>query len=58
MELSERIKVGDLISVGTEFAIVLFIRPGLNDIWLGCMWSNGDMEGIHLSDVEVINECR
>ena len=53
-------QVGDLIRCGEETAVVLDVVPWTtNDpqvLWLECLWSNGDIEGVDHDDVEVISE--
>ena len=55
-------QVGDLIRCGEETAVVLDVVPWTtNDplgLWLECLWSNGDIEGVDHDDVEVISESR
>ena len=54
-------QVGDLIRCGPETAVVLDVTWTTNDpqaLWLECLWSNGDIEGVDHDDVEVISESR
>jgi len=54
-------QVGDLIRCAEETAVVLDVTWTTNDpqvLWLECLWSNGDIEGVDHDDVEVISESR
>jgi len=58
-------QVGDLIKCGPETAVVLKVtghgRWTTNDpqvLWLECLWSNGDVEGVQHDDVEVVSAAR
>ena len=56
-------KIGDLIKCGGEFAIILDVEEvysgiSKNNLWLECLWSDGEIEGIESDDVEYHYESR
>jgi hypothetical protein len=62
-------QVGDLIRCAEETAVVIDVTWTTNGalrpssvyphvLWLECLWSNGDIEGVDHDDVEVVSESR
>jgi hypothetical protein len=62
------VNVGDLVTYGIEMAIILKVKPYLDEprpghplddvLWLRCLWYDGNISEIASDEVEVLSECR
>lgn len=51
------LKPGDMIGCGDETGVILSFWPdpaGVPDVWIDVLWSNGEIEGIPVDEIDTV----